>query len=310
MSLTAVTEDGAMSSAATLRAYELHMRTAQLSPETIKHRMELLWRLSGWLQPVTLLAATSRDLERFQQLFVHLSRATIDIYSRHVVALYRWAVQYEYLPTDPTSRMVKIRVRQGMPHPITSGDLRLVLACSLGALRMAYILAAFAGLRRGEICRLRGEDLHLDAAQPVAMIDGKGRRERVVPLLPPVVDALRAAGFPRTGYVVPGDGGGPYDLEKLSLESYHFMRSVGVESTLHSCRHYFATEVVKLTKDILLVRDLLGHSSVHTTQIYMNSSIDGAADRLAGLSGTAASMMANTDETRSVTGLEPETGHG
>ncbi len=56
-------------------------------------------------------------------------------------------------------------------------------------------------------------------------------------------------------------------------------------STLHLRRHYFASEVVQLTKDILLVRDLLGHASVATMQIYMPSSIDGAQVRLGAFSG-------------------------
>jgi integrase len=280
-----------------LAAFELHMRTARLSPVTITDRLNVAFRLARWLQPVSLLDATPKDLERFQQSFVHLARASVDIYSRHVVALYRWAVQYGYLDADPTGRMVKLRRQQGIPHPIKEQDLRRVLASSQGGLRMAYMLAAFAGLRAGEIVRLRGDDLTLDVAQPVALIDGKGGKERVVPLLPCLVAELRAAGFPRSGYVVLQPWGSPYISSRvLSINSSRLMRDLGVDATLHSCRHYFATEVVRQTKDILLVRDLLGHSSLATTQIYMASSIDGAQDRLAAFSGNASQLIQDTSK--------------
>lgn len=57
------------------------------------------------------------------------------------------------------------------------------------------------------------------------------------------------------------------------------------------CRHYFATSVVKLTRDVLLVRDLLDHASLTTTQIYMQSSIDGAQERLAAFSASASLLI-------------------
>jgi integrase len=275
-----------------LASFELHMMTAKFSPVTIDDRLQLIGRLSRWL-PCDLIEATPSDLERYQQRFANLSRATVDIYTRHIRAFYRWAVRAGLVDSDPCSRLVTVRMRRGVPHPIKHAELRLLLACARGSLRTSYVLAAFAGLRRGEVCKLAGEDLEMDAPQPIALIHGKGDRERVVPLLPPVVDELRALGFPRRGRVITLLDGRPYPPEALSVASNKFMQSLGIDSTLHSLRHYFASEVVKLTKDILLVRDLLGHSSVATTQIYMASSIDGAQDRLASFAGAAAELLAN-----------------
>jgi integrase len=290
-----------MSDADVMASFELHMMTAKLSPVTIEDRLQLIARLAKWL-PRGLLDATPGELERFQQAFANLSRSTIDIYTRHARAFYRWALVAGLVSADPCVRMVDVKPRRGVPHPIAERDLRLVLACAPHALRTTYVLAAFAGLRAGEITRLRGEDLRLDTHQPTAIIDGKGGRERVVPLLPPVVEELHKLGFPRAGHVVMQtvkpvgssvEIARPYSPNLLSIASSKFMQSVGVESTLHSLRHYFATEVVRLTRDILLVRDLLGHSSVATTQIYMASSIDGAQDRLASFASNAAELLAN-----------------
>ena len=277
-----------------LASFELHMMTAKLSPVTIKDRLEVVGRLARWL-PGSLTEATPDDLARYQSLFANLARGTIDIYTRHVKAFFRWAVAAGLVASDPCGRMVDVKPRRGVPHPIGERDLRLLLACAPRPLRTAYVLAAFAGLRAGEIARLRGEDLRLDVGQPTALIDGKGGVERTVPLLPPVVEELRGLGFPaRSGHVVIDRQGRPFTPELLSIASSKFMQSVGVPSTLHSMRHYFATEVVKLTRDVLLVRDLLGHQSIATTQIYMQSSLDGAQDRLAAFASSAGALLANS----------------
>lgn len=65
----------------------------------------------------------------------------------------------------------------------------------------------------------------------------------------------------------------------------------GQSRTLHSMRAAFATLAFAATRDPLFVRDLLGHESVATTEVYTLSSLADAHERLAGLSAQAASML-------------------
>ena len=190
-----------MTDAEVMAAFERHMQTAHYSPITVRDRLEFVARLAAFL-PHGLLAAAPADLERFQQSFSHLSRASVDVYSRHVLALYRWLLDTDRLATDPTRRMVKVKPRKGLPHPITERDLQVVLACAPAALRLAYMLAAFAGLRAGEITRLRSENLSLTGAQPTAFIQGKGGRERIVLMLSPVVHELQTLDLPGRWVIV------------------------------------------------------------------------------------------------------------
>lgn len=164
----------------------------------------------------------------------------------------------------------------------------MILACTTGGLRRAYILAAFAGLRCGEITRLQSHDL--DTAPPAtALIHGKGRKDRTVPLIPAVVDEL--AGWHPRGWVVTLESGRPYTPNRLSVDSTKHLHDLGVATTLHSMRATFATLAFHATRDPLFVRDLLGHSSVATTEVYTQSSLADAHQRLAGLSDQAASML-------------------
>jgi integrase/recombinase XerC len=308
-----------------LDAFELHMRTAKLRPDTITKRLEVVRRLAAFLEirrapsdfavgndpPAgknataesdsefgtrvpNLLSANADDLAAFQGTFAGLAPASVDIYSRHVRAFYKWALDYGHVEHNLCTRMVDVKVRKGLPHPTGADDLRVIFACTRRPLRTAYVLAAFAGLRCGEICRLRWEDLTLAGATPRAFIHGKGGRERITPLLPPVVDELQQVGLAPRGPVVVSAAGRPYSVpNRLSIASSKHLTELGVATTLHSLRHYFGTATYRATKDVLLTRDLLGHESVATTEIYMQTSMDGAHERLAAVSGDAVNLLDN-----------------
>lgn len=273
-----------------LGRFEAHMRTARLSPVTILKRMELLGRLLVFLGH-PLLEATVDEMLAFQRTFDHLRPASVSIYTRHAQAFFRWAIEWEHIEADPTRRMVKVKVAATVPHPTKPADLRLVFACARGRMRSAYVLAAFAGLRSGEICRARWDDLTIDAATPTMLIHGKGAKDRIVPLVAPVVEEIRALPLPHRGYLLTQDDGSPMDPLWLSGKSTVFLDSIGVESTLHSMRAAFATAVARSTRDPMFVRDLLGHASVATTQIYIESTWDGAHDKLAEFAEQAADMI-------------------
>jgi len=272
-------------SAELLHVYVTEMRVANYSPVTIGDRVELLGRLRRHIGK-PLIDATADDLAGFQSMFVHLAPATINIYSRHVKAFFDWAVKRGHLDRSPADDLVIPRVNRNRPHPTTVEDLQTVFACTRGPLRIAYALAAFAGLRRAEICQLHRRDLDLGSPAATALVHGKGRKERIVPLLPPLVAELGPS-----GWVVAHPDGRPYLPDRLSTESGRHMQRIGVSTTLHSMRHFFATRAAHATKDPLFVRDLLGHESVSTTEIYMLSDMDRAQERLDGLATQAAGFL-------------------
>jgi integrase len=256
-----------------------HMRILKRSEVTIAKRVELIERLRCFLGDTGLMAASTEQLREFQATYAHLAPASVDIYTRHLKAFYVWAAERGHIETDPAAALGTPRLSHGSPHPTRPEDLAMIFACTTGTLRTAYVLAAFAGLRCGEICRLRGEDI--DRNPPAtAFIHGKGGKDRTIPLLPPVLDELRGA--PRRGWIITHEGK-PYRPNELSIaSSKHLLHKLGAETTLHSMRHFFGTEAVRLSHDILLVRDILGHASVDTTQIYTKSLGD-AHVQLAGL---------------------------
>lgn len=273
-----------------LERFEAHMRTERLAEMTILKRVEILGRLLAFLGH-PLLDATTDELYAFQRTFDHLSAASVNIYTRHAQAFYRWAIEWEHIEADPTRRMANVKVAGTVPHPTKAADLRVVFACARGRIRTAYVLAAFAGLRCAEICKARWVDLNIDAATPTLLVHGKGNKDRYVPLVGPVIEELAGLPEPHRGQILTRDNGDPLVPLWLSGESTRFLASIGIESTLHSMRAAFATSVARSTRDPMFVRDLLGHASVATTQIYIDTNLDGAHDKLAEFAEQAAGLL-------------------
>lgn len=259
----------------TLTAYRTDMQTANYSPRTVNDRIDLLTRLEAWLG-LPLIEATAVQLAAWQRQFRHLQPATVDIYTRHTQAFYRWAAKRGLIERDPAVDLIRPKLHRGLPHPTSLDDLRLIFAVTTGPLRLPYLLATFAGLRCMEICALDRSDLDLDR-EPWMLIHGKGGRVRRLPVLPPILEALPA----RSGRVARTWTGLPWTPKRLSVESHRHLHGLGLSTTLHSMRHTFLTHAARMTRDPLFVRDLAGHVSVATTEIYMQSSLEGAHDRLA-----------------------------
>jgi integrase len=275
-----------------VREFIRDMRLANRSKATIDKRVEVVERLRKHLDDsADLLTVTADEVEDFQATFSGLAPASVDVYTRHLQAFFAWAQARGHRPDDPSAQLIRPRLPKGRPHPMHAEHIRILFAATTGVLRVVFSLALLAGLRRGEICELRGDDIEMVAGQAVALIHGKGGKERLVPFIRPLMEELHAYGIGR-GYVVTrGSSGKRYDPDLLSLDCHRHLRSLGIDETLHSLRHTFATYAARMTKDPLFVRDLLGHESVATTEIYMDSDMSGAHLRLAPLSTFASELI-------------------
>lgn len=141
--------------------------------------------------------------------------------------------------------------------------------------RLLLSLCYGCGLRVSELCGLRVGDVSLDRRQ-VTVRGGKGGKDRVVPLPEMCAELFETVcyGFGTLEYVFPGRNGGVYSKMSASKVYRAACARVGVvDSGIHTLRHSFATHLIESGHDIEIVRRLLGHGSVKTTQRYTHISM-------------------------------------
>lgn len=143
------------------------------------------------------------------------------------------------------------------------------------------------GIRASELEALNIGDV--DVGQRLVRIQGKGRKERIVPIgreaLKAVRNYLNATGSQRTkrGAVLDEDGplflnfkGGRLSVRSMERIVKRYVKEMGQSSEIspHSLRHSFATHLLDGGADLRAVQELLGHSSLSTTQKYTHVSLD------------------------------------
>lgn len=183
-------------------------------------------------------------------------------------------------PAPP--RMRGPRVKKGIPRPVTPDEaVNLAHAVNadaaeewIGARDRAVLLLLYgAGMRIAEALALTGGALPLGE---VLTVTGKGNKQRVVPLLPLVREAVEdyAGKCPwpltRDAPLFRGAKGGP--LAQGMVQKVVARARVGLglppSATPHALRHSFATHLLGAGADLRSLQELLGHASLGSTQIY------------------------------------------
>jgi len=174
------------------------------------------------------------------------------------------------------------KLPQSVPKPLTVADATATVAAAGDLTASAWhgkrdiailTLLYGCGLRLSEALGLnRGEAPHGEALR----ITGKGRKQRYVPVLPAVSEAiadyLAACPYPlpRDGPLFVGARGGPLNprLVQRQMQALRGLLGLPESATPHALRHSFATHLLGGGGDLRAIQELLGHASLSTTQRY------------------------------------------
>jgi integrase/recombinase XerC len=179
------------------------------------------------------------------------------------------------------------KVARSLPKPLAVSAAKKMsdVALRAGETRAPWIIARDAavlallygsGLRISEALGLRRKDVPAPGAGDTLIVTGKGRKERMVPVLPQVLkliadyDALCPLDRGRDGPMFVGARGGPLSPRILQLAMARLRGALGLpdSATPHALRHSFATHLLARGGDLRAIQELLGHASLSTTQIY------------------------------------------
>jgi site-specific recombinase XerD len=187
---------------------------------------------------------------------------------------------------NPALEVPSPKIGRSLPKALSVRDVEKLLATSLAGrsdvlrLRDRALLEVLygSGVRRSELIGLNLEDVDLDRRQ-MRVVGGKGNKDRSVLLTTAAADAMRAylGHRPRSAeaaFFLSRNG------QRLSDSSLYkifrmFVALSGIDpsATPHTMRHSFATHLYENGADLLTIKELLGHESLATTQVYTKVSL-------------------------------------
>ncbi|MBR5523232.1 MAG: tyrosine recombinase XerC [Akkermansia sp.] len=220
----------------------------------------------------------------YEALEQQLKPASIRLRFAALRSLYTYMMQREGLSSNPLAEVVLPKARHGLPVHLSLRQMEELLSLPLRTpadkkspawlpFRDAAILELFysSGMRLSELV-----SLNADALQGVdcVRVMGKGRKVRLVPVGDYAREAL--SHYLELACLAPGD---PLFISRLGrrmtgrsvqlmLDKYLRLSDIPFHISPHKLRHTFATHLLDAGADLRSVQELLGHSSLSTTQIY------------------------------------------
>ncbi|MBE0566602.1 MAG: site-specific tyrosine recombinase XerD [Krumholzibacteria bacterium] len=245
-----------------------------------------LARLRAWAGPAGLEPAAVRDQDLRAFLLASAGDLAASSRARLLSTLrsfYRFLEAEGRIAADPTVTLVAPRRGRRLPDLLGTGQVLRLLEAIDGEeprdLRDRAILEVLygCGCRVSELCGLDTPDL--DEQEATLLLRGKGRKQRLVPVGEPALEAVHrwlAGGRPRlvgqrpTGALFLNARGGR--LSRVSVWS--LLKRAGAAAGLpdrispHTLRHSYATHLLEGGADLRVVQELLGHQDISTTEIY------------------------------------------
>lgn len=217
-----------------------------------------------------------------------ISNRTVNRKIASLKAFYKFLLKTEQIKASPLAKHKALKTAKKLQVPFSQEEVTEVLdALSYGddfaSVRDKLVVELFysTGMRRSELINLKLQDVQLASAQIKVL--GKRNKERIIPMLPSVKATIEQYLSLREQTVKPA--GAAYLLltnkgvklyETLVyriINTYFSKTSSKVKKSPHILRHSFATHLLNEGADLNAVKELLGHASLASTQVYTHNSI-------------------------------------
>jgi len=201
---------------------------------------------------------------------------------------YKYLLKIGDIDVSPLAKHKSLKVSKKLQVPFSEKEIENVLellkeANDFNGVRNKLIVELFysTGMRRTELVNLKLNDISL--SQKTIKVLGKRNKERIIPLLPSVLESIKEYLTFREKLETIKEASflfltlkGVKIYETLVyriINSYFSTASEKVKKSPHILRHSFATHLLNEGADLKAVKELLGHSSLASTQVYTHNSI-------------------------------------
>lgn len=179
--------------------------------------------------------------------------------------IYNWMAKQYQMKENPAKYLVSPKKEKIIPHTISNEDIIKAVAKEPNKdIKLAIMMMSAMGLRVSETRELKIEDINFNTAQAIIM--GKGRKERCIYFPTYILEMIRESG--KTSGMIFGN----WEDRDFRYAIYVAFKRIGVYASPHQLRHSFATRAINEGMRLDVLREILGHTSIATTQIYLHTS--------------------------------------
>lgn len=203
-------------------------------------------------------------------------------------AYYKFLLKIEAIAINPLAKHKALKTEKKIEIPFSVNEMDKVLleipfSDDFEGIRDKLIIELLytTGIRRAELVHLRL--VHLDLQQATMRVLGKRNKERIIPIIDKVVILFKAylelraeiLGESKADFVfLTKSGRIIYETLVYRIINHYFsLVSSKVKKSPHILRHTFATHMLNQGADLNSVKELLGHASLASTQVYTHNSI-------------------------------------
>lgn len=241
----------------TIRAYKLHLQ-------------QLCWFYND-KRPSQL---TIKEIKAF--VFFRIKKEKIAVRTqKQVINALKYFYEKVVGRSDFSMHIVHPRSPKDRPGYLATEEVRRLLSATQNIKHRAILTTIYSGgLRLSEVIHLKLSDIR-SSENYIRIQSGKGNKDRTTLLSPKLLSILReyVKIYRPKFYLFEGQTGGQYSARSIQQIMANAVRKSGVlHATPHTLRHSFATHLVQSGTRIGHVKELLGHQSIKTTEIYLHLS--------------------------------------
>ena len=253
-------------------------------------------RLQAFLSDTPLEYITSKIIDQFISSVNSKSKFAASLYYRTLKAAFNKAVVWNYIQENPFNKIKSPKVVKSFPVYLSEAEVILIFNKTEDQLlKDIFTTAFYTGMRLSELINMKWNWIDFEekiiVVKNTAEFRTKNERDRIIPIHHKITQILkRQASIRRRlkdDYVFNRYVGVKLNEDFISKQFKKAVRASDINEKIHfhSLRHSFASALIKHGVSLYIVKELLGHSNITTTQIYShldNGSLSQAIINLAG----------------------------
>ena len=191
-------------------------------------------------------------------------------------AYFKFLVNIKEIKRSPLRNHTSLRTKSKVVNPLNETEMKEVFELfktsekELTRDSMIIDILYSTGLRRAELINLKKSDIYFD--DQVIKVLGKRNKERLVPMLPGLVKKLKlyTKNIKEDSFLLQSNSGSKISPSTIYRVVNKYLRSISTKTKIspHVLRHTFATHILNNGADINSIKEILGHKSLASTQIY------------------------------------------